>query len=68
MFDFLLYIIGNCSVPTLATDMVLFPFSDTTEGATIVFACGPHTETKCSRTEHSMSWLPNPAAYECTTG
>ena len=63
----MLSIIVNCFIPNMAAGVRLWPFTDTTGGATITYSCSdgywPQTNqtSQCSQVGSSGYWIPYPA-------
>ena len=63
----MLSIIVNCFIPNVAAGVRLWPFTDTTEGATITYGCSdgylPQTNqtSQCAQVGSSGHWIPYPA-------
>ena len=63
----MLSIIVNCFIPNVAAGVRLWPFTDTTEGATITYGCSdgywPQTNqtSQCTQVGSDGVWMPDPA-------
>ena len=63
----MLSIIVNCFIPNVAAGVSLWPFTNTTEGATITYSCSdgywPQTNqtSLCTQVGSDGVWMPNPA-------
>ena len=63
----MLSIVVNCFIPNVAAGMRLWPFTDTTEGATITYSCSdgywPQTNqtSLCTQVGSDGVWMPDPA-------
>ena len=56
----------NCSTPSAGDGVIINPYSNTTEGASISFTCGPGQEEIIAICSSNGSWTPNPADRICT--
>ena len=60
-------IIVNCSIPNVAAGVRLWPFTNTTKGATVTYSCSdgywPQTNqiTQCTQVGSVGVWMPDPA-------
>ena len=61
----MLLIIVNCSIPNMVAGVRLWPFTDTTEGATITYSCSdgfcPQTNqiSMCTQAGSDGVWVPD---------